>query len=271
MLDRLISPRAALRRATRLTQQGKLRRAFLLLSRAAQAGLAEAEYRVGRCYLEGGGVPPSRADGLRWLGRAAAHGYVEAQSLLAMLLIQGTAAPLAPTLEPGARPAAALFAANDSEGRPDFDAAVKWARLAAEGGSADGQAVLGYILTSGPEALRDLDAARRWYKSSAEAGCPQGSLGYALALAREAADASLNQEVFGWLQRAAQAGLPTALYLLGVMTERGMGTAPDRAAASALYRDAAVKGNRSAQARWGLALMQEIGRASCRERVSSPV
>jgi TPR repeat protein len=112
VLDRLISPRAALRRATRLTQQGKLRRAFLLLSRAAQAGLAEAEYRVGRCYLEGGGVPPSRADGLRWLGRAAAHGYVEAQSLLAMLLIQGTAAPLAPTLEPGARPAAALFAAN---------------------------------------------------------------------------------------------------------------------------------------------------------------
>src|SRR5271163_153200 len=221
----------------RLTQQGKLRPAFRRLSQAARAGLAEAEYRVGRCYLEGGGVPPSRADGLRWLGRAAAQGYVEAQSLLAILLMQGPAAPLAPTLEPGARPAAALFTANDSDGKPDFDSAVKWARLAAEGGSADGQAVLGYILTSGPEALRDLDAARRWYKSSAEASCPQGALGYALALAREATDTNQNQEIFGWLQRAAQAGLPTALYLLGVMNERGIGTAADRAAASTLYRD----------------------------------
>ena len=47
------------------------------------------------------------------------------------------------------------------------------------------------------------------------------------------------------LRRAADAGLPTALYLLALMTERGMGMPADRAAAIQLFRQAAEKGNRS--------------------------
>ena len=84
-----LSPAAALRRAVRLTEQGNVKQAFPLLTRAARAGIAEAEYRVGRCYLEGAGVPPSRAEGARWLERAANQGYVEAQAQLATLAIHG--------------------------------------------------------------------------------------------------------------------------------------------------------------------------------------
>ena len=84
-----VSPTAALRRALRLAEQGDVKQAFPLLSRAARAGIAEAEYRVGRCYLEGTGVPPSRAEGARWLERAANQGYVEAQAQLATLAIHG--------------------------------------------------------------------------------------------------------------------------------------------------------------------------------------
>ena len=58
----------------------------------------------------------------------------------------------------GARPTTSLFATNESAA-PDFDSAIMWARKAADGGSADGQAVLGYILTSGPDHLRNLDEA----------------------------------------------------------------------------------------------------------------
>ena len=54
------SPAAALRRGLKLTEQGDLKQAFPLLTRAARAGIAEAEHRVGRCYLEGAGVPASR-------------------------------------------------------------------------------------------------------------------------------------------------------------------------------------------------------------------
>ena len=56
-----ISPSAAMRQAVGLAEQGNLKQAFPLLSRAARAGIAEAEYRVGRCYLEGAGVPPGSA------------------------------------------------------------------------------------------------------------------------------------------------------------------------------------------------------------------
>ena len=92
LLDRLLaplSPAAALRRGVRLIEQGDVKQAFPLLTRAARAGIAEAEYRVGRCYLEGAGVPPSRAEGARWLERAANQGYVEAQAQLATLAIHG--------------------------------------------------------------------------------------------------------------------------------------------------------------------------------------
>jgi len=88
IVDRLIalaSPAAALDRAIRLIEQERFAAAFPLLTRAAISGIPDAEYRVARCYLEGTGVPPSRAEGARWLKRAAEHGCVEAQSLLAAL------------------------------------------------------------------------------------------------------------------------------------------------------------------------------------------
>jgi uncharacterized protein len=181
-----LSPSAALRRAIRLTEREQMVRAFPLLARAARAGLAEAAYRVGRCYLEGAGVPPSRREGARWLERAAASGHVEAQARLAALHLQGLGAAESRG-QPREPAAAALFAVTQA-GEPDFVAAQAWARRAAEGGSADGQAMLAYILTSGPEPMRDLEAAHQWYERSAAAGCPQGVLGYGLSLARLARD-----------------------------------------------------------------------------------
>ena len=60
LLDRVlanVSPAAALRRGVQLSEQGDVKQAFPLLVRAARAGIAEAEFRLGRCYMEGAGVP----------------------------------------------------------------------------------------------------------------------------------------------------------------------------------------------------------------------
>ena len=258
IVDRLVgstSAQGALRRGVRLTEQGQVNRAFPLLMRAATSGIAEAEFRVGRCYLEGIGVPGSRAQGARWLERAGNQGYVEAQALLATLCIHGYVG------DGGGAPgggAGNLFSANVA-GQPDFVAAEKWARRAAEGGSADGQALLGFILTSGPETQRNLDEAQRWYQQSAAAGCPQGHLGYALSLARSSITPEMQAQIVEHLGRASEAGLPTALYLLGVITERGLGITANPAAAAQLYRLSAEKGHREAQARWGVALLEGRG------------
>src|SRR5476649_143589 len=109
------SATASLRKAVRLTDNGDRRAAFPLLARAARAGITEAEYQIGRCYLEGGGVPPSRADGVRWLEKAASKGYVEAQALLATLCLNG----LGPE-QTNAGSGASLFAATGTVG-PDFE------------------------------------------------------------------------------------------------------------------------------------------------------
>ena len=61
----LRSPAGALRRAIRLSEKGKAAEAFRLLTRAAKAGIADAEYRVAQSYLAGSGVPPSRVEGAR--------------------------------------------------------------------------------------------------------------------------------------------------------------------------------------------------------------
>ena len=87
----LASPVAALRRAIRLSEQGRHTDAFPLLTRAAKARIPDAEFRVARSYLEGSGVPLSRVEGVRWLERAASHGHIEAQSLLGALCVNGLA------------------------------------------------------------------------------------------------------------------------------------------------------------------------------------
>ena len=105
-------------------EHGDARGAFLLLSRAARSGIPEAEFRVGRCYLEGAGVPPSRADGVRWVERAATKGYVEAQALLATLCLHGMGPGFA---DAGANSGAGLFG-GQTLAEPDYPNAAKWSR-----------------------------------------------------------------------------------------------------------------------------------------------
>ena len=136
IVDRLIgraSPTAALRRAISLQELGRGPQAFELLTHAAKAGIVEAEYRIARCYLEGLGVPPSRPEGARWLARAAAHGWLDAQVLLSALCLQGlVAAPAGEAANTGAR-VSSLFE-TAAPANPDFESAQKWASRAAEAG-----------------------------------------------------------------------------------------------------------------------------------------
>jgi TPR repeat protein/tetratricopeptide (TPR) repeat protein len=248
------SPGARVRRGAALMAAGKSRSAFRHYASASRSGFTEAEYRIGRCYIEGAGVPPSRPEGIRWLQRAAHHGHIEAQALLATIYLHGAAGESTPN-----QPAAARLFSTAETASPDYVAAMRWARVAAESGSGEAQALLAFILASGPADMRDLDQADLWYERSAGTGCPHGLLGHALALARKGGGEAERREVVALLRRAAEAELPTALYLLGVVTEHGLGVARDETAAAEFYRRAAQKGHRPGQLRWGLALMHGAG------------
>ena len=94
--------------------------------------------------------------------------------------------------------------------------------------------------------MRDLEEAHRWYERSAAAAV-RGSLGYALSLARRATDERGRPKIADHLRRAAEAGLPTAIYLLGVLAEQGGGGAQIPSGRLQLYRQAAEKGHRAAR------------------------
>jgi len=253
-------PAARLAYGVVLVEDGRHRGAFRQFARAAHRGLPAAQYRLGRCYLLGLGVPSSPDAALSWLMRAAEGGDHEAQALLASLAMQGISGADAGFLE----------AASRYVGRPpDYQAALKWGTPAADGGSAEAQAVLGYIMTSGPDELRDARRAAHYFRLAAEGGLAQGQLGWALALLR--GDAAPNEapkngpaEVHRLLTAAAGAGLPAAHFTLGLLAEHAEVGAGRLAVATAHYRDAAERGHRTAQFRYGAALLN--GRGVARDR-----
>jgi TPR repeat protein len=253
-LAMLGSPAAQLARASQLTGRNADQAAFHLLMKVARAGVPAAWYQVGRAYLFGRGVPSSLGAALRWLTRAAQADDVEAQTLLASLALHGA----------GDNTPAGLFEAAATavtDPHPNYRLALHWAEPAAALGSAEAHAILGYVLTDGPEDLRDPERGAQYYECSAAAGCAQGQLGWALLLLRRhTADAT--HAACALLTQAATANLPTAHYMLGAIAESGAAGTQDFAAAAEHYRIAAELNHHSAQLRYGIALLTGRGVAA---------
>ena len=103
-VDRLVAPVSTSARARLgidLLERGRAAEGFRHLAHAARNGCIEAQYRVGRCYLEGTGVPQATAEAVRWLERAAEAGSLDAQFHLALLYARGVRPPQEAT--PGAK------------------------------------------------------------------------------------------------------------------------------------------------------------------------
>lgn len=242
--------RKRLARARRLAAKGQSLRAFSLYAPLARKGLPEAQLQVARAYLAGHGVPSCHAEALKWCERAAQGGLVEAQTLAASLRLS----------QPGCNDAMRSRAENKEPKAGDEDArnletALYWINKAVEAGCPDAMALLAYLCINGPETMRDLDRSAALYQASAQGGSPQGAMGHGFSLLNSADDAA-KQDAFGWISKAADANLPFAFYLFGLLHEHAVGMERDAARAVALYRQAAERGVRLAQLRLGLALLQ---------------
>ncbi len=113
---------------------------------AAEAGFAEAQWRLGTCYQEGIGVAEDEPEGCLWFTKAAEQGHSGAQFDLALCYDVGTGVP------------------------EDAHLAFRWYRAAAEQGHAEAQYYLAECYEYGLGTEVDLDAAWLWYNRSAEQG-----------------------------------------------------------------------------------------------------
>ncbi len=104
----------------------------------AQAGDAEAQYRLGIMYAEGRGVAPNDAEAALWFERAAEQGEPMAQYNLGASYAEGSGV------------------------RKDMATAAKWFRRAADQGVALAQLNLGLLYANGAGVPQDNVEALKW-------------------------------------------------------------------------------------------------------------
>jgi len=122
------------------------RKAHDALLPLADAGDADAQYRIAQLYQHGCGLDKNSAEHRRWLRQAAWRGHVQAQSSL------GTFYFTAP--KPYKNPRAAL----------------KWTHKAAEKGYAAAQFNLGWMYEIGRGLSHSQAKAETWYRRAADQG-----------------------------------------------------------------------------------------------------
>lgn len=123
------------------------------LTRAANLGLAAAQFHLAGLYAEGGpGLQPNPAEARLWLERAATAGEAPAMYNLAHYLLDGIGGPRSQA------------------------AAVRWFREAAERGLTDSQYNLARLHEDGVEGVPpDPAEAYKWYLVAAESGDAQAA------------------------------------------------------------------------------------------------
>jgi anti-anti-sigma factor len=113
---------------------------------AADAGRAESQYRLGRCYENGLGVEQSFEAAAHWFGRAAAQNHMEAQYALAHCFAYGMGVA------------------------KDYRESLRLYREAAERGHVEAAYFLGMSYDFGIGVPSDREEALQWYKEAARAG-----------------------------------------------------------------------------------------------------
>jgi TPR repeat protein len=116
------------------------------LRRAARQGLAEAEYELGTCYLEGRGVAKNRSRAGEWYDKAAQQGYALAQHAMGEAVLEDAAEP-----------------EDDAE-------AARWFRLAALQDLPQAQAALAACYLEGTGVPANRGHAASWYLKAERLG-----------------------------------------------------------------------------------------------------
>ena len=211
--------------------------------KAADLGDSSAMRSMGDMYLYGYGIPENYPEAGKWYRKAIEHGNNGAQRFLSIVIDD-------------------LLDKGDDccETWQDAEAA-EYYRKAADLGSPVAQYYLGMMYEGGEGVPQSSTEAANWYRLSARQGYEDAieALEKLEAEAKEPSPEELFQQgiarfqardfagALGNLTQAAKAGIPEAMYCLGLMCEQGYGVSPDKTRAQALYRLAAEHGLEKAQ------------------------
>lgn len=131
----------------------------------------------------------------------------------------------------------------------DFDAAARWAEVAAGGGDPEAQYLFASLNRSGTGVTRDPVAAFAWFSKAADAGHLKAMHSLGIAYAEGLGTARNEEAAASWFAKAAMQGYVDSAFNLAVLYERGRGVEQNPQLALRWYRAAAKAGDSSAAAR----------------------
>ena len=233
--DKAEAPGVLCQKGIEAENKGKYAEAFKLYQKAADAGYANAQNRLGLCYDKGLGVAPNKSKAALWFQKAALQGHGWGQHNYAFFLENGYG-----------------ISKNVEE-------AARWYRKSAEQGIPDAQNRLGLCYDNGTGVPQDKAEAAGWYKKAAEAGNSAGQHTYALFLENGIGVQRNLKEAFNWYKKSAEQGFPNGQDKLGFCYYNGIGVAKDHTEAVKWYRKAAEQGFAMGQYHYGLSLENGFG------------
>ena len=201
--------------------------------KAAEQGLANAQYHLGVCYANGTGTAVNKQEAFYWYKMAAEQGFAKAQFNLAGCYDKGEGTVV-----------------NKSE-------AFHWYKAAAEQGIAVAQNNLAVCYNNGEGTAVNKPEAFRWYKAAAEQGVANAQYNLAVCYDNGKGTEVNKTEAFRWYKAAAEQGMAIAQNNLGFCYEIGAGTAVNKTEAVCWYKAAARQRYTSAQ--YNLARCYENG------------
>jgi len=176
-----------------------------LYEQAAQLGVPEGSFYLGRLYLEGWGVPRDPARAASLIETAANAGLRSAQLMLCDMYLTGIGVAHDPT------------------------AARHWAEKAAAQDDPAAEVRFGKLIESGRLGIRpDIRLAREWYQLSAEQDYTKALTAMAQSFLKPGATDLDREFAARWLELAVENGNAAAAYVLAVLC---VARAPDDPAA----------------------------------------
>ena len=169
----------------------------------AEQGNAEAQFKLGRMYAKGEGVPQDYAQAVAWFRKAAEQGNAKGQNGLGAMYGSGQGVP------------------------QDWVQAVVWFRKAAEQGEAMAQCNLGVRYDNGQGVTQDYAQAAGWYRKAAEQGYAEAQFNLGVMYAKGEGVRQDYAQALVWYRKAAEQGYAPAQFNLGGMYDTGRGVPQD--------------------------------------------
>ena len=188
----------------------------------AEAGNVNAQYALGRMYIEGSRVPKDYVKALEWVEKAAAQNDSDSLVLLGGIYY-------------------------DSIGVPqDYIKARSLFEEAAAQNNPIAQLFLGLIYENGFGVKKDYVKAREWYEKSVAQDYPGAFYHLGELYERGKGVKQDYVKAHEWMEKAAAQNEPGSQYALGFYYHHGMGVTQDYAQAREWYEKAAKLGEKNA-------------------------